>query len=86
MLEKQYLRLTSAPDPETVRPEPVLELALDRLVKLLRSGDINYFYACDQFKVGWQKTLALSCNNNCLWEQCSAARIQAVEVLANSML
>jgi len=29
-VEKKYLRLTSAPDPKTVRPEPVLKLAVDR--------------------------------------------------------
>ncbi len=31
-LEKSYFRLTSAPDPSTVRPAPVLEAALARLV------------------------------------------------------
>ena len=30
-LEKSYFRLTSAPDPETVRPESVLREALTRL-------------------------------------------------------
>lgn len=49
-LEKSYFRLTSAPDPATVRPEPVLRLALDRLVALLRTKKVNYFYALDQFK------------------------------------
>lgn len=49
-LEKSYFRLTSAPDPSTVRPEPVLRKALARLVGLIASGDVNYFYAQDQFK------------------------------------
>eukprot|EP00889_Picochlorum_renovo_P007367 jgi/Picre1/34397/NNA_001866.t1 len=49
-LEKSYFRLTSAPDPSTVRPEPVLRKALGRLVGLIASGDVNYFYAQDQFK------------------------------------
>lgn len=49
-LEKSYFRLTSAPDPSTVRPEPVLRRALSRLVRLISSGEVNYFYAQDQFK------------------------------------
>ncbi len=49
--EKSYFRLTSAPDPSTVRPEPVLARALERLCRLLREGKENYFYAVDQFKV-----------------------------------
>ena len=49
-LEKSYFRLTSAPDPSTVRPEPVLRRAYERLVHLLRQGKQNYFYALDQFK------------------------------------
>ena len=50
-LEKSYFRLTSAPDPAVVRPEPVLAEALARLVGLVASGEVNYFYALDQFKV-----------------------------------
>ena len=49
-LEKAYFRLTSAPDPSTVRPAPVLRKALLRLVGLIASGDVNYFYSQDQFK------------------------------------
>jgi SAC3 family protein LENG8/THP3 len=49
-LEKGYFRLTSAPDPSSVRPEPVLAKALERLVGLLRAGSVTYFYAQDQFK------------------------------------
>ena len=49
-LEKSYFRLTSAPDPSTVRPEPVLRRAYERLIHLLRKGTQNYFYALDQFK------------------------------------
>lgn len=49
-LEKGYFRLTSAPDPATVRPEPVLWRAYERLVALLADGSKNYFYALDQFK------------------------------------
>lgn len=49
-LEKSYFRLTSAPDPLTVRPQPTLELALQRLQERVESGKENYFYAQDQLK------------------------------------
>ena len=49
-LEKSYFRLTSAPDPSTVRPQPVLRKALDRLNRLILSREVNYFYAQDQYK------------------------------------
>ncbi|KAL8951361.1 MAG: hypothetical protein Q9222_002662 [Ikaeria aurantiellina] len=48
-LEKKYFRLTSAPNPDTVRPLPVLERTLDHLKKKWRQ-ERNYSYICDQFK------------------------------------
>ena len=48
-LEKRYLRLTSAPDPESVRPLPVLRKTLD-LLKQKWKAESNYAYICDQFK------------------------------------
>ncbi|KAL9249757.1 SAC3 family protein A-like protein [Drosera capensis] len=45
-LEKRYLRLTSAPDPATVRPEEVLERAL----LMVQNSEKNYLYKCDQLK------------------------------------
>ncbi|MQM09122.1 hypothetical protein Taro_041989 [Colocasia esculenta] len=45
-IEKRYLRLTSAPDPATVRPEEVLEKAL----VMVQSSPKNYLYKCDQLK------------------------------------
>ncbi|XP_043701015.1 SAC3 family protein A-like isoform X3 [Telopea speciosissima] len=45
-IEKRYLRLTSAPDPATVRPEEVLEKAL----VMVLSSQKNYLYKCDQLK------------------------------------
>ena len=48
-LEKKYLRLTSAPNPEMVRPLPVLTQTLDLLKKKWKQ-DSNYTYICDQFK------------------------------------
>ncbi|PNG99650.1 Leukocyte receptor cluster member 8, partial [Tetrabaena socialis] len=49
-LDKSYFRLTSQPDPATVRPEPVLERALARLVGMIAAREANYFYTIDQFK------------------------------------
>ncbi|KAL9549397.1 hypothetical protein MBANPS3_005219 [Mucor bainieri] len=48
-LEKQYLRLTSAPDPATVRPLEVLKKTLE-LLKDKWKNEQNYTYICDQFK------------------------------------
>ncbi|KAE9618546.1 hypothetical protein Lalb_Chr02g0143871 [Lupinus albus] len=45
-IEKRYLRLTSSPDPATVRPEEVLEKAL----LMVHSSQKNYLYKCDQLK------------------------------------
>ncbi|MED6159110.1 hypothetical protein PIB30_039341 [Stylosanthes scabra] len=45
-IEKRYLRLTSAPDPATVRPEEVLEKAL----LMVQNSPKNYLYKCDQLK------------------------------------
>ncbi|KAJ3004654.1 hypothetical protein HKX48_001110, partial [Thoreauomyces humboldtii] len=48
-LEKRYLRLTSAPDPSTVRPLHILRRTLDLLVNKWKEEQ-NYTYICDQFK------------------------------------
>lgn len=48
-LEKKYFRLTSAPNPDTVRPLPVLEKTLEHLKRKWKQ-ERNYFYICDQFK------------------------------------
>lgn len=48
-LEKKYFRLTSAPNPDVIRPLPVLEKTLDLLKKKWKK-DNNYSYICDQFK------------------------------------
>lgn len=48
-LEKKYFRLTSAPNPDTVRPLSVLEKTLDHLKRKWKK-ERNYFYICDQFK------------------------------------
>lgn len=48
-LEKRYLRLTSAPDPTTVRPLPVLRQTM-ALLKRKWKAERDYGYICDQFK------------------------------------
>lgn len=49
VLEKRYLRLTSAPDPNTVRPLHILKQTLE-LLKTKWKAEQNYSYICDQFK------------------------------------
>lgn len=48
-LEKKYLRLTSAPNPDTVRPVEVLERTLELLMTKWKAEQ-NYAYICDQLK------------------------------------
>ncbi|GAA6003745.1 hypothetical protein JCM10207_003578 [Rhodosporidiobolus poonsookiae] len=48
-LEKPYLRLTSLPDPNTIRPLEVLKQTLELLKKKWRE-ESNYAFICDQFK------------------------------------
>ncbi|KAG0596800.1 hypothetical protein M758_UG285400 [Ceratodon purpureus] len=45
-VEKRYLRLTSAPDPQTVRPEVVLKRALE----MVKSSIKSYLFKCEQLK------------------------------------
>lgn len=45
-VEKRYLRLTSAPDPQTVRPEDVLRRALG----IVKSTTKSYLFKCEQLK------------------------------------
>ena len=49
VLEKRYFRLTSAPNPDDVRPLHILEQTLDLLKKKWKKEG-NYSYICDQFK------------------------------------
>lgn len=48
-LEKRYLRLTSAPDPSTVRPLHILKKTL-ALLREKWDTEHNYTYLCDQLK------------------------------------
>jgi hypothetical protein len=49
-LEKRYLRLTSAPDPGTVRPPEVLERALPHVIGRWRAEGLDYIWICEQVK------------------------------------
>ena len=62
-LEKDYFRLTSAPDPSVVRPQPVLERALQRLKDKWRSGEVDYDWACNQLKA-IRQDLTVQCVKN----------------------
>ena len=48
-IEKSYFRLTAPPAPDTVRPLPVLEKALNHIRSKWKQ-EHNYNYACDQLK------------------------------------
>lgn len=49
-LEKQYFRLSTAPDPSTVRPEEILKQALRMVKKKWRGKEAEYAYICDQLR------------------------------------
>lgn len=49
-LEKPYLRLTSEPNPETVRPLSVLKKTYNMLMEKYEGQKASYHYLCDQFK------------------------------------
>ncbi|CCE61806.1 hypothetical protein TPHA_0B01330 [Tetrapisispora phaffii CBS 4417] len=49
-LEKSYLRLTSEPDPNLVRPLTILKKHFANLEKLNKKGTTTYKYLCDQLK------------------------------------
>ena len=49
-LEKRYLRLTSEPNPDLVRPAPVLNQAFKLIMDRYTKHEVNYTYVCDQLK------------------------------------
>ena len=61
-IEKEYFRLTSAPDPSTVRPYNVLKKALKHVEKKWKEG-ADYVYLCSQLKsIRQDLTVQLICN------------------------
>lgn len=50
VVEKHYFRLTQAPDPAKVRPEPVLKQALKLLKAKWDQKTADYIYMDDQFR------------------------------------
>jgi SAC3 family protein LENG8/THP3 len=50
VVEKHYFRLTQAPDPAKVRPEPVLKQALKLLKAKWDQKTADYIYIDDQFR------------------------------------
>jgi hypothetical protein len=49
-LEKDYLRLTSAPHPSVVRPEAVLRKTIQLIKKKWAAEEVDYVYMCSQLK------------------------------------
>ena len=49
-LEKRYLRLTSEPNPDLVRPLPILNKAFKFIMNRYARHEVNYTYMCDQLK------------------------------------
>jgi hypothetical protein len=49
-LEKDYLRLTSAPLPSVVRPEDVLRKSIQLIKKKWDNDEVDYIYMCSQLK------------------------------------
>lgn len=62
-LEKKYLRLTSAPDPSTVRPLDVLRRSLKYVLDKYSKAEDNYLYICDQMKA-IRQDLTVQCIRN----------------------
>ncbi|POY72168.1 hypothetical protein BMF94_4805 [Rhodotorula taiwanensis] len=62
-LEKPYLRLTSLPDPNTIRPLDILKQTLELLKRKWRDEN-NYNWVCDQFKSMRQDLLVQRIQND----------------------
>jgi len=49
-IDKPYLRITGRPDPDTVRPEPVLKIALPHFIEGFKKGSVPYDNFISQMK------------------------------------
>lgn len=49
-LEKSYLRLTSLPNPDQIRPQYILEKSLDLILNKWKNKEVDYLYMEEQFK------------------------------------
>jgi SAC3 family protein LENG8/THP3 len=49
-IDKPYLRITGRPDPETVRPEPILKKALAHFAAEYKKGKVPYDILISQLK------------------------------------
>lgn len=78
-LEKKYFRLTSAPDPTTVRPEDVLKKAFEKLSKTWKenrnTANHNYLHLWEQFKALRQDLMVRVCLLNIMNYRCNLLEI-----------
>ena len=49
-IDKPYLRITGRPDPDTVRPEPILKKALAHFIDGYKKGTLAYDVVISQLK------------------------------------
>lgn len=63
-LEKRYLRLTDAPDPSSVRPEPIIRKALAVFKEKWKKDEIGYSHLSDQLRAIRQDLKVQRIKNN----------------------
>jgi SAC3 family protein LENG8/THP3 len=68
VLEKDYFRLTSAPDPSTVRPLDVLKHSLALIKRKWKNSEAEYLYICSQLKAVRQDLTVQNIRNDFMVE------------------